>query len=156
MTTKTTIGVISDTHGLLRESAINAFEGVDQIIHAGDVGSLEVVERLERIGPVAVVRGNHDRQEWASDWPLTEIVLVENFIFYVIHSLAELDLDPRTAGCRAVISGHTHCAESKSENGILFLSPGCAGPAQRDFPNSVALIEVTGNDVESRIVEIAN
>ena len=148
------IGIISDTHGVLRDSVKEAFEDVDQIIHAGDVGSDDVIQQLERIAPTTVVRGNHDTGPWADAWPITEIVVVNELILYVIHNLNELDLDPWTADCRAVISGHTHCAQSQLDNGVLFLNPGCAGLAQRDLPNSVAILEVTGATLKPRIIEL--
>lgn len=142
------IGVISDTHGLLRPQALEALEDSDLIIHAGDVGPLEILDQLRAIAPVRAVRGNTDRGAIAAVLPLTEVVEVPGAgeghptLLYVIHILEDLDLDPGAAGFRCVICGHSHRPEVREERGVLYLNPGSAGPRRFDLPVTVARLRI--------------
>ena len=136
------IGVISDTHGLLRPEALRALLGVESIIHAGDVGAPEILEQLRRIAPVFAVRGNVDTQPWAQELPRNSLVEFNGFSFYVLHNLRELDLNPQAAGFDAVVCGHSHKAEQRLEAGVLYLNPGSAGPRRFHLPVTLALLEV--------------
>ena len=135
------IGVISDTHGLLRPEALRALAGVQLLIHAGDVGTPEILTQLKAIAPVFAVRGNVDTQSWAQELPMTTVVETSGFQFYVLHNLRDLDLKPQAAGFDAVISGHTHQAEQRLEGGVLYLNPGSAGPRRFQLPVTLALLE---------------
>jgi putative phosphoesterase len=148
-----TIGVISDTHGIARPEALEALRGVDRIIHAGDVGQPEVLDALRAIAPVTAVRGNVDRGELAR-LRVTRRVEVEGRSLYVIHDLSQLDLDARTAGLHAVVSGHTHRPVVQWEQDVLFLNPGSAGPRRFRLPVSLARITVTGGRLEPEIIHL--
>ena len=148
------IGVISDTHGLLRPQAVQALEGVELIIHAGDVGNLKVLHALERIAPVAAVRGNTDRGDWAADLPPTRVVEVGGVLLYVLHELFCLDLDPAAASLAAVIFGHSHSPQLERQNGVLFLNPGSAGPRRFTLPVSLALLKIEGNSLEPEFIDL--
>lgn len=141
------IGVISDTHGLLRPEALAALQSVDRIVHAGDVGSPEVLQRLAAIAPVTAVRGNNDRGPWADALPLTDVLDVDGALLYVIHDVTELDLDPRAAGMAAVIAGHSHQPLAEERDGVLYFNPGSAGPRRFRLPISVGYLVVTGSRV---------
>jgi uncharacterized protein len=149
-----TLGVISDTHGLLRPEAVAALAGVERIVHAGDIGSPEVLAALGRIAPVAAVRGNNDREAWAAGIPETEVVEVGDVSLYVLHDLHELDLDPRAAGFAAVIAGHSHQPRMEERAGVLYLNPGSAGPRRFKLPISLARLTVTGACVQARLVTL--
>lgn len=136
------IGVISDTHGLVRPEVVKALHGVSRILHAGDIGKLEVLDSLRAIAPVTAVRGNVDGCTWAYTLPETEVVELGGVSLYMLHNLQELDLDPAAAGFRAVIYGHSHMAAADKRNGVLFLNPGSAGPRRFRLPVSVALLRV--------------
>jgi putative phosphoesterase len=136
------IGIISDTHGVLRPEAQRALSGVQLIIHAGDVGAPEILTQLKTIAPVFAVRGNVDTQPWAQELPLTTAVEISGFNLYVLHNLHDLDLNPQAAGFDAVISGHTHQAEQHQDGRVLFLNPGSAGPRRFQLPVTLALLEV--------------
>ncbi len=148
------IGVISDTHGLVRPEVIEAFRGVELIIHAGDVGRPEVLTALQAVAPVVAVRGNVDRGEWAKRLPETEVVQFGQFLFYVLHVVHELDLDPAAAGFRAVISGHSHRPSVEERNGVLFLNPGSAGPRRFKLSVGVALLHLKDNSLKAELVEL--
>jgi putative phosphoesterase len=137
------IGVISDTHGLMRPEAQRALQGVHLILHAGDVGAPEILTQLKLIAPVFAVRGNVDTEAWAEELPLTTVVEISGFHFYVLHNLRDLDLKPQAAGFDAVISGHTHQADQHEESGVLYLNPGSAGPRRFQLPVTLALLEIT-------------
>ena len=149
------IGVISDTHGLIRPEAVEALRGSRLIIHAGDVGSEQVIAALRAIAPVVAVRGNIDKTGWPATLPQTEIVEVEGVSIYVLHDLNELDLDPAAAGFHAVISGHSHKPSTEERNGVLYLNPGSAGPRRFKLPVSVARCEIVGSRVEASLVPLA-
>lgn len=150
------IGVISDTHGLIRPEALDAFIDTDLIIHAGDIGSPEVIERLRTIAPVVAVRGNVDRGEWARSIPKTETLEVAGLLFYVVHDINELDLDPTVAGLSLVIAGHSHQPSYKRQKGVLIVNPGSAGPSRFNLPATVALIHIKERDLEPEIIELMN
>ena len=128
------IGIISDTHGLLRQQAIEAMQGVDLIIHAGDVGALSILEDLRAIAPVEAVRGNTDTQSWAFGLKKSVIVDYAGTLFFVIHDISEIDLDPAVAGIKVVVHGHSHRSSIREENGVLFINPGSAGPIRFSLP----------------------
>jgi uncharacterized protein len=146
------IGVISDTHGLLRPEAVAALQGSALIIHAGDVGRPEILGELRKIAPVAAVRGNVDRDAWAERLPQTEIVEHEGVRLYVLHILEELDLDPPTADFHAVITGHTHRPKMETRDGVLYFNPGSAGPRRFDLPVSVGRLSVAAGKLRGEIV----
>jgi putative phosphoesterase len=148
------IGVISDTHGLLRPQALAALEGVELIIHAGDIGHPRIVRQLERLAPVYAVRGNIDRGDWAADLPLTRVVEVGGVHLYVLHELFCLDLDPAAAGLAAVIFGHSHSPHLERKNGVLYLNPGSAGPQRFTLPVTLALLQVQNNGLISEFVDL--
>jgi putative phosphoesterase len=148
------VGVISDTHGLLRKEALDALRGSDLIVHAGDIGGPEVLDRLNEIAPTHAVRGNNDRAEWARAIPLTDVVVAGPHQFYLLHDVADLDLDPVAAGFSAVITGHSHkpCAELRE--GVLYLNPGSAGPRRFQLPIAVARLYLTATALEHEIVHL--
>jgi len=137
------IGLISDTHGLLRPEVVQAFKDAHMIIHAGDIGKPDVLSSLKAIAPVVAVRGNMDRGgTWTNNFPATEVVEIGGVMLYVIHDLMNLDLDPAAGGFKAVISGHSHRPTMKEKNGVLYVNPGSAGPRRFTLPVSVALLRI--------------
>jgi putative phosphoesterase len=148
------IGVISDTHGLLRPEAQRALHGARLIIHAGDVGAPEILTQLKTIAPVFAVCGNVDTQPWAQELPLTAVVETSGFSFYVLHNLHDLDLKPQAAGFDSVISGHTHQAEQYFDSGVLYLNPGSAGPRRFHLPVTLALLEISKKPWKVEIVRL--
>lgn len=150
----TTIGVISDTHGLLRPEAVDALRGVSQILHAGDVGAPEVLEGLREIAPVKAVRGNVDLAVWARGLPLNEVVEVGGVSIYMLHILDELDLKPEAAGFGVVIYGHSHVPKSEEKNGVLYFNPGSAGPRRFKLPVTVGKLVVERGRVGAESVDI--
>jgi uncharacterized protein len=148
------VGVISDTHGLLRESALEALKGCDQIIHAGDVGDPEILAELGRIAPTTAIKGNVDRRPWANRLRETEVVEVGELSLYIIHDYAGLDLNPKPAGFDAVIYGHTHRASIQWQNGVLLLNPGSAGPRRFNHPVSIALLSISGKNMSPEIIRL--
>ncbi|MGH8187321.1 MAG: metallophosphoesterase family protein [Steroidobacteraceae bacterium] len=149
------IGVISDTHGLLRPEAVAVLAGVDHIIHAGDIGAPEIITALERIAPVTAVRGNNDREAWARSIPYTDVVAIAGRRIYVLHNIAELELDPAAEGFAAVIAGHSHKPAIIERNGVLFLNPGSAGRRRFKLPIAVAKLHVDATSVRAEIHELA-
>jgi putative phosphoesterase len=149
------VGVISDTHGLVRPEAVEAFRGVELILHAGDVGGPRVLEALEGVAPVVAVRGNNDRGEWAERLPEWEVVEVGAVSIYMLHDVKEIDISPSGAGFRVVISGHSHRPSMEERRGVLYLNPGSSGPRRFSLPVSVALLSVRGEDVEAQLIELA-
>lgn len=148
------VGVISDTHGLVRPEALIALAGSELIIHAGDIGGAEVLARLRELAPVVAVRGNNDRQAWAQALPAAEVVEVDALGLYVLHDVNELDLDPRAAGLRAVIAGHSHRPSMEDRDGVLFLNPGSAGPRRFTLPVTVARLRLRGRAVAANIIHL--
>ena len=149
------IGVISDTHSLIRPQALAALQSCELIVHAGDVGTRDVLEALERIAPVVAVRGNVDRGELARSLRRTQVVVAGQARLYVIHDLAELDVDPAEAGYDAVSSGHTHRPSIEHRNGVLFLNPGSAGARRFRLPVSLAVLRVQSSALEAQLIELA-
>jgi putative phosphoesterase len=150
----TTVGVISDTHGLLRPEAVAALRGCDLIIHAGDVGKPEVIEELSRMAATFVVRGNVDKGSWAAALPMTERVEAGGLSFFVLHEIAQLDLDPAAAGYAAVVFGHSHMPAIETRDDVLFLNPGSAGPRRFKLPVTIARVTVSGKRLRPEIVEL--
>ena len=148
------VGVISDTHGLLRPEAVDALRGADMIIHAGDVGNPELIDALRGIAPTFVVRGNIDKGNWADALPLTEVVEVGGRLFYVLHEISQLDFDPAAADFAAVVFGHSHVPSIETRAGVLFLNPGSAGPRRFKLPVTVAHIRVKNRQLRPKIVEL--
>jgi putative phosphoesterase len=148
------IGIISDTHGLLRPEALEALAEVKHIIHAGDIGSPEIVPRLEEIAPVTAIRGNVDTQVWAQELPASERVMLAGRTIYVIHDLGDLDLDPATAGLDMLVSGHSHMPKIETRLGVVYLNPGSAGPRRFRLPVTVATVELTAEPVRPIIQKI--
>jgi len=136
------VGVISDTHGLLRPEALETLAGVDLIVHGGDIGSPLVIDALRKLAPVFAIRGNVDRGIWADEFPATEIVEVGDLLLYVLHDLQQLDLDPAAAGFRVVIHGHSHDPRVVEKQGVVYLNPGSAGPRRLRLPISIARMTV--------------
>ncbi len=151
----TRVGVISDTHGLVRPEAADALQGCDLIVHAGDVGEPEVLETLAAIAPVVAIRGNNDRGPWAMALPETAVVEVGTACLYLVHDLALLDLDPVAAQFRAVITGHSHRPAAEVRGGMLYLNPGSAGPRRFTLPVALAHLTVRGNELEPTLIELA-
>lgn len=146
------IGIVSDTHGLLRPEMLRRLEACESIIHAGDVGKRDIIEALEQVAPVLAVRGNVDKDEWAGSLPRTQVVQVGDVQIYVLHDLALLDLDPAAAGFSAVVSGHSHKALIGYQKGVLYLNPGSVGPRRFSLPISLAYLYVKGKSVEAELV----
>jgi len=144
------VGLISDTHGLLRPEALEALKGVDHIIHSGDIGD-GVLAGLGRIAPVTAIRGNNDTGPWANDIPETAQLQLEDTRIYVIHDLAEFD---SFVVCDVVISGHSHMPEFYTEEGILYVNPGSAGPRRFKLPISVGFLEISGSTVSASLQEL--
>lgn len=149
-----TIGVISDTHGLLREQALAALQGSEHIIHAGDIGAPEILDKLAEIAPVTAVRGNVDRAAWARKIPETEVLEVGSIPIYVLHKLQDLDLKPEAAGFRVVISGHTHMPTQEIKNGVLYFNPGSAGQRRFRLPVTIGRLRLRNGAVKAEIIEL--
>ena len=152
--TKTVIGVISDTHGLLRPEALEALCGCDAILHAGDIGSIEVAEALKQIAPLHIVRGNVDCVPWALVFPPTEAVQIAGKYFYILHNIDELDIDPVDGGFDAVIFGHSHRQHSEVKNGVLYFNPASAGPRRFSLPISLGKIVVEGDELKPEFIDL--
>ncbi len=155
-TNPTTIGILSDTHGLLRPEVEQALSGCQYILHAGDVGDEQVLARLGRIAPVIAVRGNMDHDLWAHSLPINEMVELEGIFFYILHDLYQLDLEPSAAGIDVVVSGHTHQPKIFKKNGVTYLNPGSAGHRRFNYPVSIARVRIENGATTSRIVEIGS
>jgi len=147
------IGLISDTHGLLRPEALDVLRGSDFIVHAGDIGE-NVLEPLSTLAPVTAVRGNNDRAAWAQRIQETEWLRFGEITLHVLHDLAQLAIDPNAAGVDVVVTGHSHRPKVERRSGVLYVNPGSAGPVRFHLPVSVALMQVSGRDVNVRIVEL--
>jgi len=147
------VGVISDTHGLLRPQAIRALRGSEHIVHAGDVGAREILEELKAIAPVTAIRGNIDEGAWAG-LPATELVELGGVSIYVLHDLTKLDLKPAAAGIKVVISGHSHVPKQETRDGVLYFNPGSAGPRRFQLPITVGRLLIAGGVVSGEIVKI--
>jgi hypothetical protein len=149
------IGVISDTHGLVRPGAIETLRGSELIVHAGDIGGPEVLEALRAVAPVVAVRGNNDRESWAGTLRETEVVEIGDVLLYVLHDIHTLDLDPAAAGFRVVISGHSHRPLVEERKGVLYLNPGSAGPRRFNLPVAVARLRIQGAGLSAEVRELS-
>jgi len=149
------VGIISDTHGHLPPSALQALSGVERIIHAGDIGGPDILDRLQQLAPVTAVRGNMDGG-WAGGLKTSEVVEIASALIYVLHDMDRLDLDPAAAGFAAVIYGHTHQPASTLQKGVLFLNPGSASLPRRRHPPTVAVIRVRENGLLSEFIQLGN
>jgi uncharacterized protein len=146
------LGVISDTHGLLRPEAVEALRGAQHVIHAGDVGSPEILKKLATIAPVTAVRGNVDKDAWAQQLPQTQVLESGGISIYLVHDLTQLDVKPEAAGFRVVISGHSHIPKQEVRNGVLYFNPGSAGPRRFKGPVSVGRLTIDGAEVSAELV----
>ncbi len=152
---RTRIGVISDTHGLVRPEVLPVFDGVDLIFHAGDIGNPEVLTELRSIARVIAVRGNNDKGPWAKAIPETEVVRIGRVGIYMLHNLKEIEDDPTDRNCQVVISGHSHRPSIQRRNGVLFLNPGSAGPRRFKLPITVARLTIAGSAVNGKLVHLS-
>jgi len=150
------IGVISDTHGLMRPEVPTAFDGVELILHAGDIGEAEVIRQLKSIAPVVAVRGNNDTGSWARAIPETKVTRIGRVSIYMLHNLKEIDLDPSAKGFQVVISGHSHRPSIETRGGVLFLNPGSAGPRRFKLPITVARLTIDGSVVDGEILALTD
>ena len=150
------IGVISDTHGLLRPEALEALRGSHHIIHAGDIGDPEILKKLTAIAPVTAVRGNVDTEVWAKTIPVTDVLEVGGISIYVLHILQELDLKPQAAGFQVVISGHSHVPKQEEKKGVLYFNPGSAGPRRFKLPVTVGKLFLDNGKVRAEIIELTD
>ncbi len=148
------LGVISDTHGLLRPEALEALRGSDHILHAGDVGAPEILGSLANLAPVTAIRGNVDTGAWARKLPATEVVEAGGISIYMLHDLSHLDLKPEAAGFRAVVYGHSHHPKIEEKNGVLYFNPGSAGPRRFKLPVSVGCLRIENDTVHGELVEL--
>lgn len=148
------VGLISDTHGLLRPEAVAFLRGSDFIVHAGDIGNADVLKALNALAPVIVVRGNNDKGPWAENIAETEVLQIGEVFIYVLHNVAELDLDPVAAGFQVVVSGHSHRPSIEERDGVLYVNPGSSGPRRFSLPIAVAELEVAGQSVKAKLIEL--
>ena len=148
------IGLISDTHGLLRPEALGFLAGCDHIVHGGDIGHADILARLADMAPLTVVRGNNDREAWARTIPVTALLQAGDIMLYAIHDLKELDIDPAAAGVRVVVSGHSHKPACAERGGVLYINPGSAGRRRFSLPISCAELVIEGGVVRPRIVTL--
>ncbi len=148
------VGLISDTHGLLRPEAVGFLRNCDVIVHAGDIGNPAVLVDLSVVAPVIAVRGNNDSGPWARAVPEFEVLPVGDVLIYVLHDLEELGVDPKASGFRVVVSGHSHRPSIDDRDGVLYVNPGSAGPRRFKLPIAVAELLITGASVQARIVEL--
>jgi putative phosphoesterase len=148
------LGVISDTHGLLRPEVAPALKGVERILHLGDVGRPSILAELEKIAPVTAVRGNIDREGLCAKLPETEVVLIEGRYIYMLHDLKTLHLDPAAAKFAAVLHGHTHVPNFYTRKGVLYFNPGSCGPRRFELPVTIGILEITGEEICPRIVTL--
>ena len=149
-----TIGIISDTHGLLRPEAVNVLHGVDLIVHAGDIGAPGLLRELENTAPLVAVRGNMDYENRTNKLPVTEVVTINDNLIYVLHDINRLDLDPAVSEIRVVISGHTHRPSIKKRDEVLYINPGSAGPRRSVLPASVALLYIRGSSLDAKLIKL--
>jgi putative phosphoesterase len=151
---RTIVGVISDTHGLLRPEAVAALEGSRYIVHGGDVGDESILRTLEAIAPVTVVRGNVDTDTWARRLPRTAVLDVDGVRIYAVHDISDLDIDPRTAGVNVIVFGHSHRPGIEPRGDVIYLNPGSAGPRRFDLPVSLARLTIEAGVAAAEIVEL--
>ncbi len=150
----TLIGVISDTHGLLRPEALEILRGSDHIIHAGDIGSPEILTHLSKIAAVTAIRGNIDKGAWTKSVPETNVLEVDGLSIYILHDLSQLDLKPEAAGFQAVVYGHSHVPKQERKTGVLYFNPGSAGPKRFKLPVSLGRLHIVNGKIEPELIEI--
>ena len=150
------VGLISDTHGLLRPEVLAFLKGCDHIVHGGDIGRAEVLRELSALGPLTAVRGNNDHGAWAEHLAETELFKVGGVFIYALHDLSQLDIEPVAAGVQVIVSGHSHKPLVEQRDGVLYVNPGSAGPRRFRLPISVAELTITGQAVSARLVELAS
>jgi putative phosphoesterase len=148
------IGLISDTHGLLRQEALALLQGCDHIVHGGDIGNPDILTALAAIAPLTVVRGNNDRQEWASHLPETALLTVDGVTIFAVHDIAQARGDPAAVAAQVIVTGHSHQPAVVESNGVLYVNPGSAGPRRFKLPISVAELLVEDGAAAARILEI--
>lgn len=148
------VGVISDTHGLLRPEAVEMLRGSEHIIHAGDIGAPEIIPALEKLAPVTAIRGNIDQMAWCRKFPETEVVELGGLHIYILHDVNAMDLNPKAAGFAAVISGHSHKPHQEMKDGVLYFNPGSAGPRRFKLPISIGRLEISGGAVSAKTLII--
>jgi len=148
------LGLISDTHNLLRPEAAAALEGVDQILHAGDIGDRSILESLNKIAPTTAVRGNVDTAPWTKQLPETELIELEGASLYVIHDLSKLDLNPEAAGIAAVIYGHSHQPKIEEKKGVFYINPGSAGPKRFNLPISLGKLRADRGRITAELIDL--
>ena len=148
------IGLIADTHNLLRPEALAALQGVDHLIHAGDIGGPHILADLERIAPLSVVRGNNDQDSWADAIPERLTLRFGAIALHVLHDLKQLDIDPAAQGIDVVIAGHSHKPLHEKRNGVLYLHPGSAGPRRFKLPIGVGLLHIEGRQVRAKLITL--
>ena len=148
------VGLVSDTHGLLRPEVRAFLVGCDYIVHGGDVGAAGILEQLAAMAPLIAVRGNNDMQPWAARLRETELIRVGNVFVYVIHDLARLDIEPGAAGVRVIVSGHSHKPLVRERDGVLYVNPGSCGPRRFKLPISVGELMVSGSGVQARTLDL--
>ena len=148
------VGVISDTHGLLRPEAVQALHGSEHIIHAGDIGAQDIIPALQEIAPVTAIRGNIDHELWTRQYQEIEVVELAGAHLYVIHNVHDLDLNPQAGGFAAIISGHSHRPSQKTKDGVLFFNPGSAGPRRFKLPISIGRLQIMDGKIASEIIEL--
>jgi uncharacterized protein len=149
------VGLVSDTHGLLRPEARAFLAGSDYIIHGGDIGTVEILDELAALAPLVAVRGNNDNQAWAVQLPQTELIRVGGAFVYVIHDISQLDIEPQPAKVGVIVSGHSHKPKIERREGVLYVNPGSCGPKRFKLPVSVGELIVEGSEVRARTVELA-
>jgi len=148
------VGVISDTHGLLRPEAVEALRGSVHILHAGDIGDPKILDQLRKLAPVTAVRGNIDKEKWAQQLPLTEVLEVAGISIYMLHNIDDLNLKPKAAGFRVVVYGHSHHPKMEEKNGVIYFNPGSAGPRRFKLPVSVGKLVIEGSKVRGESIEL--
>ena len=150
-----TLGVISDTHGILRPQAVKILETCNAIIHAGDIGSEEVLAALNAMAPIYAVRGNVDWESWSRDMPVNDVVEIAGYFFYIIHILENIDLDPAAAGINVVVSGHSHMPDLSRKDSVLYMNPGSAGPRRFTKPVSMGKIVIDDQGLHPEFIDLA-
>ncbi len=150
----TIVGIISDTHGQLRQEAIDALQGSDYIVHGGDIGKQSVIDRLQEIAPVTAVKGNVDKGELATRYPHDTVLTIEQTAIYTIHILADMTIDPEAAGFQVVVYGHSHKPSIETRNGVLYLNPGSAGPRRFSLPVTVARLTIQRAEINAELVDL--
>ena len=150
------VGLVADTHGVLRPAARAFLVGCDYIVHGGDIGAAEILDELATLAPLIAVRGNNDTQPWAAHLPATELIRVGSLFVYVIHDLAQLDIDPEAIGVGVVVSGHSHRPKIEERGAVLYVNPGSCGPRRFTLPISIGEIIVSDNGAKARVVDLTH